>query len=58
MKLEEVKKLIEEDKEIVTDLKSLNDLKVKYLGKKGIISELNQEIRNVPNEEKKNLDKK
>ena len=37
----------------VTDLNSLNDLKVKYLGKKGLITELNQEIKNVPNEEKK-----
>lgn len=53
MKIEEVKNLIEEDKNSVTDLKSLNDLKVKYLGKKGLITELNQEIRNVSNEEKK-----
>lgn len=53
MKIEEVKKLLEEDKSSITDLKSLNDLKVKYLGKKGIITELNQEIKNVPNEEKK-----
>lgn len=53
MKIEEVKVLMEEDKNRVTDLKSLNDLKVKYLGKKGLITELNQEIRNVSNEEKK-----
>lgn len=58
MKLEEVKDLIENDKNTVTDLKSLNDLKVKYLGKKGIISELNQEIRNIPNEEKKEFGQK
>lgn len=58
MKLDEIKKLIETDKETVTDLKSLNDLKVKYLGKKGMISELNQEIRNVPNEEKKEFGQK
>ena len=53
MKIEEVKKLLETDKSSVSDLKSLNDLKVKYLGKKGIITELNQEIKNVPNDEKK-----
>ncbi len=52
MKIEEIKNLIEEDKNTVVDLNSLNELKVKYLGKKGLISELNQEIRNVPNEEK------
>ena len=54
-RIEEVKQLIEEDKNTVIDLKSLNDLKIKYLGKKGIISELNSEIKNVPNEEKKNF---
>ena len=34
MKIEEVKQLLEKDKETVTDLNSLNELKVKYLGKK------------------------
>lgn len=58
MKIEEVKRLIEEDKITATNLKTLNDLKVKYLGKKGLISELNQEIRNVPNEEKKEFGQK
>lgn len=53
MKFDEIKKLIEEDKKSVNDLNSLNDLKVKYLGKKGLITELNSEIKNVPNEEKK-----
>ena len=53
MKMEDIKKLLENDKSTVNDLKSLNDLKVKYLGKKGLITELNQEIKNVPNEEKK-----
>ena len=53
MKIEDIKKLLENDKSTVNDLKSLNDLKVKYLGKKGLITELNQEIKNVPNEEKK-----
>lgn len=53
MKMEEIKLLLEEDKKNVSDLKTLNDLKVKYLGKKGLITELNQEIKNIPNEEKK-----
>ena len=58
MKMEEIRNLIEEDKNIVSNLNELNDLKVKYLGKKGLITELNQEIKNVPNEEKKEFGQK
>ena len=58
MKMEEIRSLIEEDKKTVNNLNELNDLKVKYLGKKGLITELNQEIRNVPNEEKKEFGQK
>ena len=47
--LEELKK----DQGNVKTLEELNELKVKYLGKKGLITLLNQEIRNIPNEEKK-----
>ena len=53
MKFEDVKKALDKDLVEITDMNKLNDLKVKYLGKKGIITELNSEIRNVPNEEKK-----
>lgn len=53
MKIEDVKIQIEQDLENVRDLKVLNNLRVKYLGKKGLITELNSEIRNIPNEEKK-----
>ena len=53
MKYDDIKKLIEEDKKSVNSLQELNDLKVKYLGKKGLITELNSEIKNIPNEEKK-----
>ena len=52
-KILEVKKILEKDLLEDVDLKGLNDLKVKYLGKKGLITELNSEIRNVSNEEKK-----
>ena len=53
MKFEDVKKALDKDLVEINDINKLNDLKVKYLGKKGIITELNSEIRNVPNEEKK-----
>ena len=53
MKFEDVKKALDKDLVEITDMNMLNNLKVKYLGKKGIITELNSEIRNVPNEEKK-----
>ncbi|MBQ6324119.1 MAG: phenylalanine--tRNA ligase subunit alpha [Bacilli bacterium] len=52
-KVLEVKKELEKDLVEIDDLKVVNDLKVKYLGKKGLITELNSEIKNVPNEEKK-----
>ena len=55
MKIDELKKKMLEELEHVDDLKKLNDLRVKYLGKKGLITELNSEIKNVPNEEKKVL---
>ena len=53
MKIEEVKKLLEEDMNNVTSLNELNELKNKYLSKTGLITVLNSEIKNVPNEEKK-----
>lgn len=52
-RIEEVKKILEEDKKTISNINELNDLKVKYLGKKGLISELNSLIKDIPNEEKK-----
>ena len=53
MNIEEIKKNIEDELNSCKDMKSLNDLKVKYLGKKGIITELSSKIKEIPNEEKK-----
>ena len=52
-KIIEVKEQLENNIKSIKDLKELNDLKVKFLGKKGLITELNSEIKNVVNEEKK-----
>ena len=48
-----IKSMIEEDKKSIKTIQELNDLKVKYMGKKGIITELNAKIKDVANEEKK-----
>lgn len=45
--IEKIRKQLEQDKEKVTDLKSLNDQRVAYLGKKGYITELNALIKEV-----------
>ena len=51
--VEEVKKLLEKDMDTISNMDELNELKVKYLGKKGLITNLNQLIKEIPNEEKK-----
>ena len=51
--INEVRESLKKDYNDNINMKELNDLKVKYLGKKGLITELNSEIKNVSNEEKK-----
>ena len=53
MNIEDIKKEIKKDLESVKDLKELNELHIKYLSKKGIITELNSKIKDVPNDKKK-----
>ena len=53
MNIEDIKKEIEKEMDAVKDLKKLNELHVKYLSKKGIITELNSKIKDVPNDKKK-----
>lgn len=58
MKIEEVREALEKDLGSISNIAELNELKVKYLGKKGLITELNQEIKNIPNESKKEFGQK
>ena len=51
--IEEIKKLINLKMDKVNNIQELNDLKVEFLGKKGLITEANSAIKNIPNEEKK-----
>ena len=53
MNIEDIKKEIEKEIDAVKDLKELNELHVKYLSKKGIITELNSKIKDVPSDKKK-----
>lgn len=52
-KVEEIKKNLEEEMKNIVDLTQLNDLRIKYLSKKGIVTELSSMMREIPNEEKK-----
>ncbi len=51
--MENIKNDIIKDLEKVDNLNILNDLKVKYVGKKGIITLLYTKMKEIPNEEKK-----
>ena len=52
--MEKIKEELELDLEKITSIKELTELKVKYFGKKGIITDLQSKIKDIPNEEKKN----
>ncbi len=53
MNKEEIIKLIEEKVKLINSLEELNNLKVEFLGKKGIITEFQGMIKDIANEEKK-----
>ena len=55
--VQEIRKQIIEDIRVAPSLKELEDLKVKYLGRKGSIQNLLQELRNVEAEEKPKVGK-
>lgn len=52
-KVNDIKKSYIEEASSVTDVKSLNDLRVKYLGKQGMVTELTKMMKGVPNDQKK-----
>jgi len=51
--IEEIRKIIEKKFNDVKSLEQLNNLKVEFLGKKGLITEINSEIKNIANDKKK-----
>ena len=54
-KVKEIKELFEKDILNVNDLKVLNELRTKYLGKQGMVTELSKMMKDVPNEDKKDF---
>ncbi len=55
--MEDIKKKLDEDLSKTNTLERLNDLKVLYMGKKGIITELSNKIKDIPNEKKREYGK-
>ena len=53
MNTQELMNQIQEHLNSVSNLQDLNNLKIEYLGKTGIITELQSKIKEIPNEEKK-----
>ena len=51
--MEEIRNDILKEFEVVKSLNDLNELKVKYIGKKGIITLLYTKMKDIPNDEKK-----
>lgn len=48
-----IKETFEKDALIITDMKTLNDIRVEYLGKQGKVTELSKMMKDIPNEQKK-----
>ena len=54
-KVEEIKKNLESDLKSVKSLQEIQDLKVKYLGKKGLVTELTSNMKELSIEERKEV---
>lgn len=58
MKIDEIRKQIEDFKSVkIDDEKSIENLRIEYLGKKGIITEYSKEMKNLSVEEKREFGK-
>ena len=53
MNIENIKSELKNELNSANSIEQLNELKIKYLSKKGIITELNSKIKDIANEEKK-----
>lgn len=53
--VETITKEFDKDIESIDSLRTLNDIKIKYLGKKGLVTELSSNMRNLDIEEKKKV---
>ena len=49
--MDNIKKNIEKEIKSINNINELKDIKVKYMGKKGIITELNSKIKDIPKED-------
>ncbi len=54
-KIGETRKSFDEDLSKANDLASLEELRIKYLGRKGLVSQLFDSLQDVPKEEKRNV---
>lgn len=52
-KINVIKEAFEKDILTIIDMKTLNDIRTKYLGKQGKITELSKMMKDIPNEQKK-----
>lgn len=53
--IKNVENLFLDEKDSITSLDELNAMKVRYLGKKGLVTELSSQIKNVSNDQKKDF---
>jgi len=54
-KVNVIKNAFEKDVLTITDMKTLNDIRVEYLGKQGKVTELSKMMKDIPNEQKKDF---
>ncbi len=53
--MEEILNSLKEELNSITTINSLNEIKAKYLGKKGLVTEMSMKIKDLPKEERKDF---